>query len=231
MATSVYEKGTVETIDGIDIELSPLKIKYLREFMESFRFLKESVNDEMALTFMSDCVRIAMKQFYPAISSVRDVEDKFDLQTVKKILEIVAGININPEEEDLVKQAKDDKEGTSWEEFDLVPLEAEIFMLGIWKDFEELESSISMPELRALLDSKREKDYQDKKFAAALQGVDLDEQSGRKEEDPWEAMKARVFSGGKTDDANNILAYQGANASKAGFGIGMGLDYEDLRSN
>jgi hypothetical protein len=88
-----------------------------------------------------------------------------------------------------------------------------------------------MPELRALLDSKRERDYQEKKFAAALQGVDLDEQSGRKEEDPWEAMKARVFSGGKTSDSNDILAYQGANASKAGFGIGMGLGYEDLRSN
>jgi len=231
MATSVYEKGTVETVDGVEIEIAPLKIKYLRDFMESFKFLKESVNDEMALTFMSDCVRIAMKQFYPSIATVRQVEDSFDINSIKRILQLSAGINIDPEEEDLIKQAKDDKEGTSWEEFDLVPLEAELFMLGIWKDFEELELSISMPELRALLDSKRERDYQEKKFAAALQGVDLDEQSGRKEEDPWEAMKARVFSGGKTSDSNDILAYQGANASKAGFGIGMGLGYEDLRSN
>jgi len=231
MATSVYEKGTVETVDGVEIEIAPLKIKYLRDFMESFKFLKESVNDEMALTFMSDCVRIAMKQFYPSIATVRQVEDSFDINSIKRILQLSAGINIDPEEEDIVKQAKDDKEGTSWDEFDLVPLEAELFMLGIWKDFEELELSISMPELRALLDSKRERDYQEKKFAAALQGVDLDEQSGRKEEDPWEAMKARVFSGGKTSDSNDILAYQGANASKAGFGIGMGLGYEDLRSN
>ncbi len=63
-----------------------------------------------------------------------------------------------------------------------------------------------------------------------MQGVDLDEQSGKKkEEDPWEAMKARVFSGGKANDSNDILAYQGQNANKAGFGIGMGLGYEDLR--
>jgi len=41
-------------------------------------------------------------------------------------------------------------------------------------------------------------------------------------------MKARVFSGGKAQGSNDILAYQGANANKAGFGIGMGLDYEDL---
>lgn len=229
MATSIYETGTVETIDGIQIELSPLKIKYLREFMDSFSFLKEAVTDDVALTFMSDCVRIAMKQFYPSIQTIAQVEDNFDVDTIRDILNIVAGIKIDPEEDNLPDQAKKDSSGQTWDQFDLVPLEAEIFMLGIWKDFDELESSLSMQELTALLDSKREKDYQDKKFAAALQGVDLDDQSGRKEEDPWEAMKARVFSGGKTGDANDILAYQGANASKAGFGIGMGLGYEDLR--
>jgi hypothetical protein len=41
-------------------------------------------------------------------------------------------------------------------------------------------------------------------------------------------MKARVFSQGKTKDSNDILALQGQNARSAGFGIGMGLDYEDL---
>ena len=41
-------------------------------------------------------------------------------------------------------------------------------------------------------------------------------------------MKARVFSRGQTSDGNDVLALQGANAQKAGFGIGMGLEYEDL---
>jgi hypothetical protein len=41
-------------------------------------------------------------------------------------------------------------------------------------------------------------------------------------------MKARVFSGGKAKDGNDVLALQGVNAQKAGFGIGMGLGYEDL---
>jgi hypothetical protein len=41
-------------------------------------------------------------------------------------------------------------------------------------------------------------------------------------------MKARVFSKGKTKDSNDILALQGPTAQKAGFGIGYGLDYEDL---
>jgi hypothetical protein len=42
-------------------------------------------------------------------------------------------------------------------------------------------------------------------------------------------MKARVFSGGKAKDGNDILALQGPAAQKAGFGIGLGLDYDDLR--
>jgi hypothetical protein len=41
-------------------------------------------------------------------------------------------------------------------------------------------------------------------------------------------MKARVFSGGQTSDSNDILSFQGPKARKAGFGIGMGLDYENL---
>lgn len=227
MATSVYTKGTVSTIDGIEIEISPLKIKYLREFMNSFEFLKQSINDEMALTFMSDCARIALKQHYPEIKTVSQVEDRFDLDTIKSILFFAAGINIDPDVEDLAQQAKDDEEGTSWASFDLAKIESEIFLLGIWKDFDDLESSLSMPEITALLTTKRDKDFEDKKFSAAIQGVELG--GGKEEEDPWEAMKARVFSGGKAKSSNDIMAYQGANASKAGFGIGMGLDYEDLR--
>jgi hypothetical protein len=42
-------------------------------------------------------------------------------------------------------------------------------------------------------------------------------------------MKARVFSGGATSDSNDIIALQGINAQKAGFGIGMGLSYEVVK--
>ena len=57
-----------------------------------------------------------------------------------------------------------------------------------------------------------------------MQGVDLDKASGK--ENAWEDMKARVFSKGAANGSNDILALQGANAQKAGFGIGMGIDYE-----
>ena len=65
---------------------------------------------------------------------------------------------------------------------------------------------------------------------AAIQGVDLDKQSGSERgQKEWEDMKARVFSGGKATDSNDVLALQGVTAQKAGFGIGMGLDYGDER--
>lgn len=91
-----------------------------------------------------------------------------------------------------------------------------------------------MPELTLILSAKREKDFEDKKFFAALQGVDLDSENkssdekerGQKE---WEDMKARVFSRGTTGNSNDIVSLQGANAQKAGFGIGMGLDYQIVK--
>ena len=39
----------------------------------------------------------------------------------------------------------------------------------------------------------------------------------------------KMNSFNKLSDSKDILALQGQNAVKAGFGIGMGLDYEDLR--
>jgi hypothetical protein len=83
-----------------------------------------------------------------------------------------------------------------------------------------------MPELTAILMAKRESEYQERKFFAAIQGVDLEASSengkGQKE---WEDMKARVFSGGKAKDSNDIVSLQGQSAAQAGFGIGKGLEY------
>jgi translation initiation factor 1 (eIF-1/SUI1) len=102
-------------------------------------------------------------------------------------------------------------------------------LLGHWKDYEELEDSLSMPELTAIVTAKRNKDHDDRKFFAAIQGIDLDEgqEQGQKQ---WEDLKAKVFSGGKTENSNDIVSLQGQNASKVGFGIGMGLEYSDMTS-
>ena len=166
-----------------------------------------------------------MKQYRPEI--IDELEDYVDLPTIYKIIEFAAGIKINQKSEEPVKKQAEDS-GSSWDSLDLVKLESELFLLGIWKNYEELETSISMPELLTTLNSKRELDYQEKKFLAAMEGVDLDEQSGKTDSNAWEEMKARVYSKGKTSDPKDIVALQGQNAANAGFGIGMGLSYEKI---
>jgi len=225
MATKIYESDTIKLVDGKSISLTPLKIKYLRDFMVMFEMMQDTENDEEALIFLTECVKIAMQQYDSSIKTVFDVEDNFDLPTMYKVLEIAAGIKLNKEKKP--QEAQEESDRNTWKDLDLAKLEAEVFLLGIWKDYAELEASLSMPELMLTLSQKRELDYNEKRFLAGIQGIDLDEQSGKKE-NKWEEMKARVFSGGKAKDSNDILAFQGVNAQKAGFGIGMGLGYEDL---
>ena len=229
MATTIYKSKVVYLFDGTELEIIPLKIKYLREFMLTFNNIKNTKNDDDAIGILIECVRICMKQYYPKISgTVKNVEDSIDMPTVYKVLDAAAGIKINKKLEEPVKDQAIGS-GQTWETLDLAKLEAEVFLLGIWKDYQELETSLSMPELMATLEVIRELDYTEKKFLAAIQGVDLDKESNKdKGQKEWEDMKARVFSKGKTIDGNDILALQGPNAQKAGFGIGMGLDYEDL---
>lgn len=231
MPTKIYDIQELELIDGTVLEMSPLKIKYLREFMEKFELIKQCKTDEESISVLVECVRISMKQFHPVLKTKEDVEDHIDLPTVYKIIDICAGVKMNKKEEteEDVPQPKPKNKDNSWENLDLVKLESEIFVLGAWKNFDELESNISMPELMAILESIRELDYNEKKFLAAMQGVDLDESKNKNEPDPWEAMKAKVAaqaSGIGNGDPNDILSYQGNKAAQNGFGIGMGLDYE-----
>lgn len=76
-------------------------------------------------------------------------------------------------------------------------------MLGHWKNFDELESSLSLEELTALLDFTRKREYEDKKFSAALQGVELDEQQ----------------------EVRDIADLKGYAANQEGFGIGQGIGF------
>lgn len=234
MATRVYDITTIHTIDGEEIEASPLKIKYLRQFMDAFVEIKNAKDEDSQLLVLCQCCAIAMKQYKPEIATVAGIEDNFDVKTIYKIMDAAGGIKMEntPEKEieagEPPLKAKDIPPGEkgSWDSLKLAQLEAEVFTLGIWKDFDDLERSLSMQELTAILEEKREQDYQHKKFLAAMQGVDLDAQTGKANSNAWEDLKARVVSKGKARDGNDILALQGVNAQKAGFGIGMGLDYE-----
>jgi hypothetical protein len=209
----------------------------MREFMTKFDSVKTAKDEDEIIQILTECATIAMKQFYPEVDTVEKFEDHFDLKTMYKVVEYAGGIKMdNEESEESVEQPEQTESSSKsgWEDLDLNKLESEAFLLGIWKNYEELESSICLAELMSILEQKREMDYQDKKFTASLKGIDLDEASGQKQEDPWEAMKARVAakaSGIGNGNPNDVTSLQGVRAQQAGFGIGNGLDYEVLNES
>jgi hypothetical protein len=223
MATRVYEEYPITLFDGTEICVSPLKIKYLDQLMEAFNAVHKANDDFESIAIMVECTRIAMKQFYPEISkTVEQIEDNFDLPTIYKILDYAAGIKINEAKDEPVKDQAE-QSGQTWADLDLVKLETEVFLLGAWKNYEELEISMSMPELLKTISTKRELDHIEKKFLAAMQGVDIDKD---KEDDKWQEMKNRILYKGKSED--DITTLTGQRANNAGFGIGVGLDYETV---
>ena len=226
MATEIYNTGIIYLVDGTELEISPLKIKYLRKFMNDFEGVRNAKGDIEAISALAICGMNCMKQYMPKISrSIEDFEDAIDLKNIYRLLDYAAGIKVDEKSDEGVKNQAV-RSGATWEDLDLAKLESEVFLLGIWKDFDELERSLSMQEITAILNIKREEDHATKKFMAAMQGVDLDKNANKT--NAWEDMKARVFSRGQANNSRDILALQGQNASSAGFGIGMGLDYEKI---
>ena len=96
-----------------------------------------------------------------------------------------------------------------------------------------------MPELVFILEASREAEYNKQKFAAAMKGVDLDKETGRKtkkkinQKKPttFEDMQARAASGGMAQDANDILSLQGQYGARKGFQIGKDLGYGRFHDN
>lgn len=59
---------------------------------------------------------------------------------------------------------------------------------GAWKNFDDIEESLTMPELESLVTTARKMRQDDQRFMAALKGIDLDKNS----ENDVEAARKRV---------------------------------------
>jgi len=79
-------------------------------------------------------------------------------------------------------------------------------------------------ELILTLEEANKKEYEDKKFLAALQGVDLDENnsSGAK---TFEDIRREAL--GDDPATNDVANLKGSLARQEGFGVGQGLMYEE----
>ena len=98
MASSVYEVVEIELQDGTKVEMKPLKIKFLRDFMKEFQKISDEKIAEdniKSMDLLLDCAVIAMKQYNPEIATKEKLEDVIDLPTVYKIIEVAAGIKLN----------------------------------------------------------------------------------------------------------------------------------------
>mgnify|MGYP000238466770 CR=1 FL=1 len=76
MATEIYNTGIIYLVDGTELEISPLKIKYLRKFMNDFEGVRNAKGDIEAISALAICGMNCMKQYMPKIS--RSIED-FDI--------------------------------------------------------------------------------------------------------------------------------------------------------
>ena len=97
-------------------------------------------------------------------------------------------------------------------------------LLGIWKNIEELEDSLSLPELNAILSASRDREHRSNKFAAALRGIDLDKHSKEQNEERFEEINRRA-------QAKLHAMRTGADAEKterqlelADFGFGLEIE-------
>lgn len=86
-----------------------------------------------------------------------------------------------------------------------------------------------MPELVQTITAMNRKEHNQRKFAASLKGIQLDDDAEEEKEkgSTFEDIQRRAL--GITASADDIVGLQGPLAADAGFGIGAGLGYS--RSN
>ncbi len=75
--------------------------------------------------------------------------------------------------------------------------------MGNWKNYDELEDQLSVDELLATLNAQRKVKYEEQKFLAMIQGIDISD----------------------SDRTSDITDLKGANAVQQGFGVGVGLGH------
>ena len=86
-----------------------------------------------------------------------------------------------------------------------------------------------MPELVQTITAMNRKEHNQRKFAASLKGIQLDDDAEEEKQkgSTFEDIQRRAL--GITASADDVVGLQGPLAADAGFGIGAGLGYS--RSN
>ncbi len=75
------------------------------------------------------------------------------------------------------------------------------------------------------MEAYRKKVYDDRKFLAAIQGIDIEKDQQKSDGGVMDRLRAKVAAK-KGRDPNDITSLRGNKAKEKGFGIGFGLSYE-----
>jgi hypothetical protein len=93
LATTVVDVIKVKFDDGREIEARPLKVKYLRRFMEEIKRLDGNADDNVAvIDVLLDCCTIAMEQYMKEPITKEELEAILDLPMMYRIVEGASGI-------------------------------------------------------------------------------------------------------------------------------------------
>ena len=75
-----------------------------------------------------------------------------------------------------------------------------VMLLGPWKSAEEVEETLSLPELTGLLQTHAEQENNNRVFMAALKGIDLGQKEDAEERFKAAQRRAEATLAGKTED-------------------------------
>lgn len=132
MANQVFNTVTIETLEGEELVLRPMEIKRKREF---FKIMKkytdliseimeqmvkirenspdkvEAIDDSGVLDVMVEMVALSLKKSYPDFVKKTNnrfvwIEENIDEDTMYKIIEVCAGVNLKTNQEDQEKIAE-----------------------------------------------------------------------------------------------------------------------------
>ena len=81
-----------------------------------------------------------------------------------------------------------------------------------------------MPEIIQTFKAMQKTESEKRKFLASIQGIELNDEEEQKTGPTFEDIQRKAL--GINADAEDVLSLQGQVASGAGFGVGMGLGYE-----
>lgn len=80
-----------------------------------------------------------------------------------------------------------------------------------------------MPELLKTLESMHKKEHDQRKFAASLKGIQINDEAEEKQSKTFDDVRRKAL--GINASADDVVSLQGSFAQEAGFGVGMGLGY------